>query len=1320
VQNYGDVDLNNIQVTDDLTAALPLPITFVKSSLTTSNVTSGSALAVNAGFNGSTNKNLLNVASSNLKIGASGTITLVITVTIHSTYGTFNNTATATGISTDGSATTVTDVSDNNASPNEGDVTKTPLDFNAPTPITFAPPDIQVTKTVDNPTANVGSNVTFTILVKNIGAGGGAPLVFTDLLPAGFAYISSTHPGLPPSATYTNTTGIWAVGIVGPGVTRTLTITATVLPNHTPSEYINTASVTATDDTDLSNNTASAAVTLNITLSPATLPNVSSPLLYTQTISASGGNAPYSFAVTSGALPAGITLAPNGTLSGTATQLGTFNFSITATDAYSFTGSQAYTLTVNGPTLTLSPATFPAATVGTSYSQTLSTSRNVVIGGETYTYAVTAGALPAGLSLTSAGSLSGTPTAGGTFNFTITSTDNATGAGPYTGSQAYTLTVNAPTITLAPATLTASTVGTAYSQTIAASNGTALYTYAVTAGSLPAGLVLSTTGTLSGIPTAGGSFNFTVTATDASTGSGPYSGSQVYTLTVNTPTITLAPATLPASTVGTAYSQPIAASNGTAPYTYAATAGALPAGLVLSTTGTLSGIPTAGGSFNFTVTATDASTGAGPYTRSQVYTLTVNAPTITLAPATLPAATTGIVYSQAITAIGGTAPYRYAVTAGALPAGLSLTSAGLLSGAPTAGGTFNFTITSTDNTTGSGPYTGSQAYTLTVNAPTITLAPATLQAATVSTAYSQSITASGGTAPYTYGVTTGTLPAGLVLSSTGNISGIPTAGGSFNFTVTATDASTGSGPYTGSAAYNITAGKANQTIAFADSTATYCDAPITLTGTASSGLGVTYTSSNPSVASVSGSTLTILSVGTATITASQAGNLNYNAATGVAKTLTVNAKALTVTAADKSKTYGTTDPTLTYQVTLGSLVGTDTFAGALTRNPGEAANTYAIKQGTLALNANYIITYIGANLTISKAALTVKANDQTRPYNAANPIFTVSYRGFYNGDTEASLTTNPIVSTTATASSPVGTYPLTVAGAASPNYIINYSPGTLTVTQAVLTVTADNKSRKYGDANPLFSVTYNGFLNGDDARKLTTVPVAANNSAATTAPGNYPITVSGGASADYIFNYVPGTLTIAPLTNAGLSSLTTNPGSLSPIFNTNTFIYNVAVDNATANLTLTAIFDVTSSGTVNGTAVPNGSPSFGVPLNVGNNVITLIVTAQDGVTKKTYTLNVYRGITLTSITSNNILTPDGDSKNDYWIVKDIQLYPNNTVAVYDSGGRQVFAKKGYNNDWAGTLNGTGSPLAAGTYYYMVNLGVGGNVIKGYISIIKSK
>src|SRR5690606_1797502 len=138
------------------------------------------------------------------------------------------------------------------------------------------------------------------------------------------------------------------------------------------------------------------------------------------------------------------------------------------------------------------------------------------------------------------------------------------------------------------------------------------------------------------------------------------------------------------------------ANGGVGPYGFTVSAGALPGGLTLSTGGALSGTPTASGSFNFTVTATDATGQTG----SRAYTLVVDVPVLTVTPATLPSGIVGVAYSQALGATGGNAPYTFAVTAGALPDGLALSPGGALTGTPTTQGNFSFTVTATDSTTG--------------------------------------------------------------------------------------------------------------------------------------------------------------------------------------------------------------------------------------------------------------------------------------------------------------------------------------------------------------------------------------------------------------------------------------------------------------------------------------------------------------------------------------------------------------------------------------------------------------------------------------------
>ncbi|MCX6538475.1 MAG: IPTL-CTERM sorting domain-containing protein [Acidobacteria bacterium] len=251
------------------------------------------------------------------------------------------------------------------------------------------------------------------------------------------------------------------------------------------------------------------------------------------------------------------------------------------------------------------------------------------------------------------------------------------------------------------------------------------------------------------------------------------------------PVITLLPATLPNGTVGVAYSQTITGSGGTAPYTFSVTAGTLPAGLTLTSAGVLAGTPTTAGTSTVTIRGTDANGCVATLAYTMLIATQPGCPVITLLPATLPNGALGVAYNQTITGSGGTAPYTFKITSGALPAGLILTSNGVLAGTPTSVGTSSsVTIRGTD---ANGCF-AELAYTIIIPCPVITLAPATLPNGTVGVAYSQTITGSGGTAPYTFTVNSGALPAGLTLTAAGVLAGTPTTAGTPAVTIRGTDA----------------------------------------------------------------------------------------------------------------------------------------------------------------------------------------------------------------------------------------------------------------------------------------------------------------------------------------------------------------------------------------------------------------------------------------------------------------------------------------------------------------------------------------------------
>ncbi|HEV2503261.1 MAG TPA: autotransporter domain-containing protein [Mesorhizobium sp.] len=366
--------------------------------------------------------------------------------------------------------------------------------------------------------------------------------------------------------------------------------------------------------------------------------------------------------------------------------------------------TMSFNVVIPGGAVSITTSSLPAATGGTFYSQTIVAS----YGAPPYAFSITANSLPTGLSLnTATGTISGVPRVSGAFGFTIQATDQA----GQTASRQFNLTVNAPTITVTPATFPDSQVGTAYSATVSASGGTSPYSYGVTSGSLPVGLVLSPSGVLSGTPTATGSTNFTITATDHL----GFSGSQAYSVVIGHAVPVAADKAVSTSYATTTAIDLTASIHGTVTSISMAqppTRGTfILSGMVVRYT------PSAaffGGTDSFTYTAI----GPGGMSAPATVTVTVQPRSpIVFTPGTgaLPQATAGAAYTSVITATNGTGPYSYAIT-GTLPAGLSFDEAsGTIGGTPTEIGTTSITVTARDAL----GFTGTAGYALTVAAPAI-------------------------------------------------------------------------------------------------------------------------------------------------------------------------------------------------------------------------------------------------------------------------------------------------------------------------------------------------------------------------------------------------------------------------------------------------------------------------------------------------------------------------------------------------------------------------------------------------------------------------
>lgn len=609
---------------------------------------------------------------------------------------------------------------------------------------------------------------------------------------------------------------------------------------------------------------------------------------------------------------------------------------------------------------------------------------------------------------------------------------------------------------------------------------------------------------------------------------------------------------------------------------------------------------------------------------------------------------------------------------------------------------------------------------------------------------------------------------------------------------------------------------------------TYGDADFNAGATASSGLSVTYTSDNPSVATIVAGKVHIVSAGTANITATQNGDDKWLAAASQTQQLTVNKKALTVSANAQNKTYdGGFSATVT--LTDDRIVGdqlTAAYAMAMFGDKNVGTNKSVAVFGITISGTDAAKYSVNATANTSAAitpkALTVTAENKATIQGLALPALTVKYAGFINGEDSNSLTTLPLLSTNATNVSPQGDYPITATGVTAQNYSITHVNGVLTVTPGTPTSLTFNQSLLLENS---VSGTIAGTLNSNapDPNAVFTYSLVAGagdtdnskfritgNSIHTTAVFDYETqnsfnirvrtTTQYGSSLEQTFvvnvtdvNEAPTLADIANQTicytsatqTVQLNGITAGPETgqsvTVSVTSNNSRLFssltagNVNGGNALINYRLasgqsgSATITVTitdNGGTANGGVnvisktfdlLVNALPEIEIVSDLGASFSkgqTATLTATGGVAyqwsgpsgivgdrnsatlkvrpdqaNSTYTVTVTsaagctstRQITLTTaedirqLTGTNIVTPNGDGVNDYLIIRNVDLYPDNELEIFDRAGRKIYTKKGYQNEWNGMLNGV--PLAEGTYYYIINFKNVGKY-KGFITIIK--
>jgi gliding motility-associated-like protein len=425
---------------------------------------------------------------------------------------------------------------------------------------------------------------------------------------------------------------------------------------------------------------------------------------------------------------------------------------------------------------------------------------------------------------------------------------------------------------------------------------------------------------------------------------------------------------------------------------------------------------------------------------------------------------------------------------------------------------------------------------------------------------------------------------------------------------------------------------------------------------------------------------------------------NYDITYTSAGKLTVDPSELTITAdAGQSKVYGDTDPRFTFTAS-GFKNGQDVsvITGGLSRIAGENAGTYSFTLGDIA-SMNYTINILPAKFTVTKALLTVTAENKSKTYGDINPTLSITCSGFKGSDDKRVLNEVPSISTTAVQYSTPGIFSIMPAGGSDDNYLFTYLEGTLTINKASLTFKADDITRDYLTSNPEMTFTISGFVNGETRSAVDLTPSIQTDAFQSSNAGTYSITLSGGNDSRYNFIFKDGIMTIEKIpqtiTFSGI------PEKM--------LVKDVYLMSASSTSGLPVLFESINSEF----ASVLGNECTGVSRGIAE------IRAYNNGDQNYLAAEIFANIAIISTHKEilHLFSPNNDGINDTWEIPELDSYGKCDIRIFNRWGKEVYANKSYDNLWDGTSNG--SPLHDGAYYYFIKSQNSGT-ITGTVNIVR--